>query len=85
MKSLEFDALPQEPCVMIKGGIICFYFVDDIREEDSIAYQQEIEQILFAAVVSRPDIPFAAARLSRFNHRPGQAHHEAADRLGYHR
>ena len=38
---------------MIKGGIICFYFVDDIWEEDSIAYQQEIEQILFAAVVSR--------------------------------
>jgi len=30
MKELGFEELPQEPCVMIKNGIICFYFVDDI-------------------------------------------------------
>jgi hypothetical protein len=54
---------------------------EEIKEEDRIAYQQKIGSILFAAVVSRPDISFAAARLSRFNHRPGPAHHEAADRL----
>jgi hypothetical protein len=30
MQELGFKELPQEPCVMIKDGIICFYFVDDI-------------------------------------------------------
>jgi len=30
MQELGFKELPQEPCVIIKDGIICFYFVNDI-------------------------------------------------------
>jgi len=30
MKDLSFTEIPQELCVMMKGGIICFFFVDDI-------------------------------------------------------
>ena len=170
LKDLGFTEVPQEPCIVIKGGIICFFFVDDIvfafrkkdREEaghaisslkktftmkdlgelkwflgmhimrdrsnrrlwlsqlsyiervakefipdlsqcpetpmaneellplpaeeeveDSIriSYQRKIGSILFAAISTRPDIAFAAARLSRFNQRPGQYHQDAADRV----
>jgi hypothetical protein len=170
LKDLGFTEVPQEPCIVIKGGIICFFFVDDIvfafrkkdREEvghitsslkkiftmkdigelkwflgmhimrdrskrhlwlsqlsyvEKIAnefipdlsrcpeipmneeellplpaeeeaeevsrtsYQRKVGSILFAAISTRPDIAFAAARLSRFNQRPGQKHHDAADRL----
>jgi reverse transcriptase-like protein len=170
LKDLGFTEVPQEPCVVIKGGIICFFFVDDIvfafRKKDRdevnhilsslkkiftmkdlgelkwflgmhimrdrskrrlwlsqlsyiekvanefisdlsrcpetpiteeellpmpaeeevddtsrISYQRKVGSILFAAISTRPDIAFAAARLSRFNQRPGQYHHDAADRL----
>jgi hypothetical protein len=170
LKDLGFTEVPQEPCIVIKGGIICFFFVDDIvfafrkkdREEvghitsslkkiftmkdigelkwflgmhimrdrpkrhlwlsqlsyfekitnefipdlsrcpeipmneeellpvpaeeeveevSRTSYQRKVGSILFAAISTRPDIAFAAARLSRFNQRPGQKHHDAADRL----
>ena len=30
LKDLGFAEVPQEPCVVLKDGIICFFFVDDI-------------------------------------------------------
>jgi hypothetical protein len=30
LKDLGFTEVPQEPCVVLKDGIICFFFVDDI-------------------------------------------------------
>ena len=27
---MGFTEVPQEPCVMKRGGIICFFYVDDI-------------------------------------------------------
>lgn len=172
LKELGFSEVPQEPCAMTRGGIICFFFVDDIvfafRKQDTenvalvtsqlkskftmkelgelkwflgmhifrdrskrslwlsqssyienvaiefipdldpsrcpqtpmteeellplpaeeeveeasrTLYQRKIGSILFAAISTRPDIAFAAARLSRFNQRPGQFHHNAADRV----
>ena len=30
MKKLGFEEIPQEPCVVQKNGIICFFYVDDI-------------------------------------------------------
>ena len=30
LKDLGFKEVPQEPCVVLKDGIICFFFVDDI-------------------------------------------------------
>lgn len=167
LRGLGFDTVPHEPCCMTKGGIIIFYYVDDIvlayrkereseiqsimkelqkqykltggkplqwflgievirdREKkliwlsqsdylDKIAnladrtdrrhetpmrreelmpyedraslssirsYQRKIGSILYAAVITRPDVAFAAARLARFNANPGPEHHVAADQV----
>lgn len=45
------------------------------------AYQRKVGSILYAAVITRPDVAFAASRLARFNMNPGPKHHEAADRV----
>lgn len=45
------------------------------------AYQRKIRSILYLAVMTRPDIAFAASRLARFNQNPSQKHHRAADRV----
>jgi hypothetical protein len=42
-------------------------------------YQRKVGSILYAAVITRPDVAFAAARLARFNANPGPQHHAAAD------
>src|SRR3954471_6800709 len=41
-RDLGFKELPQEPCVMIKGGVIVFFYVDDIvfcfrKSEEAVA------------------------------------------------
>ncbi len=46
-----------------------------------LLYQRKIGGILFAAITTRPDIAFAASRLSRFNRNPGEIHHKAADHI----
>ena len=49
MQELGFKELPQEPCIMLKNGIICFYFVDDIvfafRQKDSKEVQETIRSL----------------------------------------
>jgi hypothetical protein len=42
-------------------------------------YQRKVGSVLYAAVITRPDVAFAAARLARFNANPGPHHHAAAD------
>ncbi|KAJ3554331.1 hypothetical protein NPX13_g10642 [Xylaria arbuscula] len=44
------------------------------------AYQKKIGSIMYAAVITRPDIAFPASRLSRFNLNPSPEHHREADR-----
>ena len=44
-------------------------------------YQRRVGSILYAAVITRVDIAFAASRLSRFNTNPGEQHHAAAEHL----
>jgi hypothetical protein len=43
-------------------------------------YQRKVGTIMYAAVMTRPDVAFAASRLARFNQNPGPQHHQAADR-----
>ena len=49
IKKLEFEELPQKPCVMIKNSIICFYFVDDIvfafRQRDRLKVQSSVDKL----------------------------------------
>ena len=168
-RELGYKEVPQEPCVMINGGVIAFFYVDDIvichRKQDEAKakatvaglqakytmsilgslkwflgvhvlrdrakrtlwlsqeayveklanqygidltgrlpdtpmmtgellpseetvshatrhlFQKKTGSILFAAITTRPDIAFAASRLARFNQNPGEAHHEAANRV----
>ncbi|TMC14027.1 MAG: Ty1/Copia family ribonuclease HI [Chloroflexi bacterium] len=54
---------------------------DEVKDPDRTLYQRKIGSILYAAISTRPDIAFAAARLSRFNQRPSKIHQAAADRL----
>lgn len=44
-------------------------------------YQRKVGSILYAAVITRPDVAFACSRLARFNQNPGPEHHDAADRV----
>lgn len=44
-------------------------------------YQRKVGSILYAAVITRPDVAFAASRLARFNANPGPEHHGAADQV----
>jgi hypothetical protein len=44
-------------------------------------YQRKMGSILYAAITTRPDIAFAASRLTRFNQNPGREHQCAAARV----
>lgn len=44
-------------------------------------YQKKIGSILYVAVITRPDVAFAASRLGRHNINPGEEHHRAADQV----
>lgn len=46
-------------------------------------YQRKIGSLLYAAVITRPDVAFAVSRLARFLTNPSPKHHEAADRVFY--
>jgi len=43
-------------------------------------YQRKVGSLMYAAVVTRPDIAFAVSRLARFLTNPGPLHQAAADR-----
>ena len=53
-------------------------------ENERKEYQCKTGSILYAAIVSRPDIAFAASLLCQFNANPSREHLREADRtLGY--
>jgi hypothetical protein len=167
LRGLGFDEVPQEPCVMVKRGILAFFYVDDIvfcytkaqsselealkkrlhqrfkleekgelrwflgmgisrdrparklwlsqeayvdkmahhfglttekridtplsrdltafegtaTEQSRLSYQSKVGSILYPAISTRPDVAFAAARLSTFNSNPSLEHHEAANEV----
>jgi hypothetical protein len=50
------------------------------RLSDIRRYQRKIGSLLYAAVITRPDIAFATSRLARFLINPSPGHQDAADR-----
>jgi hypothetical protein len=44
-------------------------------------YMRKVGSLLYAAVITRPDIAFAVSRLARFTTNPGPDHQKAADRV----
>ena len=49
LQNMGFKEVPQEPCVMKRGGIICFFYVDDIiftyRKKDSEAVTKAVDEM----------------------------------------
>jgi hypothetical protein len=56
-------------------------YVEQARLPSIRRYQRKIGSILYAAVITRPDVAFAVSRLARFNANPGPEHHGAADQV----
>ena len=75
----QSDRWPLTP--MAEEELLPLPIDDEIIEADKTLYQRKIRSILYAAISTRPDIAFTAARLSRHNCRPGRIHQEAADRV----
>lgn len=49
--------------------------------QEIAVYQRKIGSLLYAAVITRPDVAFATSRLARFIMNPGPEHQKAADRV----
>ena len=47
----------------------------------SVPYRELTGALLWVAIISRPDIAFAASHLAKFNSNPGQVHWKAAKRV----
>ena len=54
---------------------------NEIVKSEKMLYQRKIGSIQYVVISTRPDITFAAARLSRHNCRPGRIYQEAADKV----
>lgn len=46
MKKFGFEEIPQEPCIVQKNGIICFFYVDDIVFAFKKDQRDEVERIV---------------------------------------
>lgn len=67
---------------MTKDELLPFNGMAAVKEVRN--YQRKVGSVLYAAVITRPDIAFATSRLARHLLNPGPQHHKAADRvLGY--
>jgi hypothetical protein len=51
------------------------------NKTDIITYLRKVGSLLYAAVITRPDVAFAVSRLARFATNPGPEHQAAADRV----
>ena len=49
LQNMGFTEVPQEPCIMKRGGIICFFYVDDIvfayRKKDTGAVTEAVTEM----------------------------------------
>jgi hypothetical protein len=64
---------------MTKEELLPFDGIATTRE--ITVYLRKIGSLLYAAVITRPDIAFATSRLARFTTNPGPEHQKAADRV----
>ena len=53
MTKLGFKEIPQEPCIVQKDGIICFFYVDDIVFAYRKNQQSDVTDLIFE-IRSRP-------------------------------
>ena len=51
------------------------------NKADTVIYLRKVGSLLYAAVITRPDVAFAVSRLARFTTNPGPEHQAAADRV----
>jgi ribonuclease HI len=65
---------PLAPSVLLKPATKG----DELEEAGRLNYQAMVGSIIYASIMTRPDVAKAAAVLSRFSHNPGRAHERAA-------
>ena len=51
---------------------------DELDKAGRLNYQAIVRSIIYASIITRPDVAKAATVLSRFSHNPGTAHERAA-------
>jgi hypothetical protein len=51
------------------------------NKAETVIYLRKVGSLLYAAVITRPDIAFEVSRLARFTVNPGPEHQAAADRV----
>lgn len=69
-------AIPADPCTVLN-----FEMAKYGGENNMIPYRELIGSLMYAATVTRPDIMYATAELSKFVANFGQAHYNAARRV----
>jgi len=55
------------------------YKGENMSPQQTCLYQQKVGSILYAAVITRPDVAKTASKLSEFLQNPSPHHHAAAD------
>ncbi|KAL2137577.1 hypothetical protein VTI28DRAFT_8991 [Corynascus sepedonium] len=70
---------PAAQSPMAKEELLPFDGVATTR--DITTYLRKVGSLLYAAVITRPDVAFATSRLARYTTNPGPLHQKAADRV----
>jgi hypothetical protein len=76
--NIDLSKLPPTPC----ASNISFAKYDGQASKASIKlYQQKVGSVIYASIITRPDIAFVAAKLSEFMQNPSPEHMQAIDRV----
>ncbi|KAF7136791.1 hypothetical protein CNMCM5793_006309 [Aspergillus hiratsukae] len=73
------ESQPSDNVPMAQGGLHPYTGTASLRSIHK--YQRKIGSLMYAAVVTRPDIAFATSKLSQYLMNPSPEHHKAADQV----
>ena len=63
------------------GNVDLLPYTGTATKANKKAYQQRTGTVMYAAVMTRPDVAFTVSRLSRYNSNPGPSHEASVQRL----
>jgi hypothetical protein len=76
--NLDLSKLPPMPC----ASNIKFVKNDELASKAfKKLYQQKVGSVIYASIITRPDVAFIAAKLSEFMQNPSSTHMQAIDRV----
>ena len=76
--NMDTKKLPPTPCASNLG-----FVKNDAQAPKAFIklYQQKVGSVIYASIITRPDVSFIAAKLSEFMQNPSPAHMQAIDRV----